>query len=31
VATQLETFGLGTWTLIFALLILILAMAYLAY
>jgi hypothetical protein len=30
-ATQLTTFGWSTWTLIFALLILILAMVYLAY
>ena len=30
-ATQLKTFGWSTWTLILALLILILAMVYLAY
>jgi hypothetical protein len=29
--TQLKTFGWSTWTLIFVLLILILAMVYLAY
>lgn len=30
-ATQLKTFGWSTWTIIFVLLILILAMVYLAY
>lgn len=30
-ATQLRTFGWGTWTLMFVLLILIVAMVYLAF
>jgi hypothetical protein len=30
-ATQLKTFGWSTWTLIFVVLILLLAMVYLAY